>query len=117
MVLAPALLFLTGGSVLFASCDSPGGSETSDLFAAFTAGHCVSLPVDSPDLIAHSTHLRNGKHPQRPDPLPFRFMCRSAEVERPITPVRSVDTSNELAVCWQFACRAAAQPRAPSFVS
>ena len=119
VALLPALWLLASGQFLF---DSSGNG------AATTGGchsqcvleggkHCLSHPPSASDISARGIRSRVGKHSGKSDLICLEPISCSAWPRSAIACFTVHTSSPALATGWQFACRAAPNPRAPSFAS
>ena len=113
--LVSALCLLASGYSGFGSCNDCAPA-TQDRAAAFeSAKHCSFSSIFSSDLSARRFSSRNGLQTGKSDVPLFESTYSSHTVERdiailcprPYGPLSLVSS-------WQFACRAALDPRAPS---
>jgi hypothetical protein len=113
----PALWLLVSGSYLPAPGD--GCPAKCDSTFAFGAGkQCPPYSVCTGDTAARPVNPRIGPQAGNGNVIPLESSFRSHSIERLSAPVFTQRESPlALAVSWQFACRAAPEPRAPSFVS
>ena len=116
IAIVPALLFIAAAPVAFGASNHCRLSCFTG--SAFRARPCAAFPIDSRDIVAHPAHVRYGKYLPRAPLQPFQPVPSFSEVKSPQAAFYwLVHSSRPLSVPWQFFCRAAAQPRAPSFVS
>ena len=116
--LVPALWLLLCGQGLPAQCiDCPKAPSSAHTCTLQNDKACSSDAVSSQDTTARRAASRLGKSGNT-NPLVVNPISRSHAVERTPTPVSAQRESPiALATCWQFVCRTALEPRAPSSVS
>jgi hypothetical protein len=112
-----ALRMLTGQCALETQSGfaSPGSLQSTFAFDNANVGRSSS-PF-SADISARVAHSRIGKIPGKITPLPSDPLCRLHSVPATTALAALRLPRPALASCWQFACRAAPEPRAPASVS
>ena len=112
--LLPALLLLASGQYLLgdvhASCNSSACTIQD-------GSNCDSHPLCPPDTTARLINLRLAKHFGKAYPQVQEPISSKITLERSIRAVFTENQSPSSSSTWQFACRAAGNPRAPSSVS
>ena len=118
VALFPVLWLLAGQSLLEPGTDcaavgifhSNPALDSSELWPA--------SPHLSTDISTRVVHSRSGKISGKTTPLPFEFLSRLQSARAFAAALSSQFPSPPaLATSWQFACRAALEPRAPTSVS
>ena len=114
--LLPALLLIASGHAFLLSCDECAASSICDSQAMLDGdSRCPVQPFSGSDPAVTAIHLRAGKHSSKCSSTSCEPICRSFLHEPPaVTDLVSRVKSPDLATSWQFACRAALEPRAPS---
>ena len=119
VALFPALWLLTSGQSLLDPRDSCANPAPCNSTCTCEDGEpCPSHPLGSPDISARPVRSRLGPQVGHSNLLPLEPISPSYAVERtPQTVFAQRESPPALATSWQFACRAALDPRAPSSVS
>jgi hypothetical protein len=119
VLLLSALWLCASGQSLIVSCEvcSPTGSVASN--SAFDSGNkCPLSHSSTSDPAGTAAHLRIVKQHAKARVVP----CAQTLVPIPLISatwflLSPGKCSSDLSTSWQFACRAALNPRAPSFIS
>lgn len=120
VALFPALWLLASGQSLADSCGTYGNPAPCNSTSTVDCSKpCPALPVCSPDISARPVRSRLSPQAGSGNLLPFHPVSPSYAFERtaPAVCAQREESPLALAASWQFACRAALDPRAPSFVS
>jgi len=119
VALLPVLWLLGSGESLLASCEECGVMGSCGSASLLDGGKpCPSQPISGSDAAASTVHSRVVKHTGKSSLTPCENICRSCSLpSKAIAHVAPRKSSPDLATTWQFACRAALDPRAPSFAS
>jgi len=118
--LLPALWLMASGQCFARPCDSCATDNAPDSKFALESGkHCPSKEANSIDLSARRANARIGSHLAKANFFSSEQTTSSRSVDRRF--LTDFSSSREgpraLATRWQFDCRAASEPRAPSSVS
>jgi hypothetical protein len=120
VALLPALWLMASGQYFLDPCGNCPAASASDSSFAFEKGqHCSSNEAGSIDLSARRTNLRVGAQSAKSNFFPVGPTVGSNSVSQRFSAVLSSNREGPLALAtrWQFDCRAAPEPRAPSSVS
>ena len=119
VALLPALWLLASGQSFFDPRDSCANPAPCNSTCTSEDGKpCPSHPLYSPDISARPVRSRLGPQVGHSNLLPLEPISASYAVERaPQTLSAQRESPPAVATSWQFACRAALDPRAPSSVS
>jgi hypothetical protein len=119
VALFPALWLAASGQPLLGLCDGSGSSSPCNSTCTAECGkQRPSHPFGSPDFSARPVRSRLGPQVGNSNPLLLEPVTHSEAGERrPVAAFAKRESPLALAASWQFACRAAADPRAPSLVS
>ena len=119
VALLPALWLLIPGQYLLGACAVCTNTASCDTTCAFEgAKQCPLHSVCSFDAAARPVKSRIAPQVPKGNFIPLEPVSRSHAVERTPTAVSAQRESPlALATSWQFTCRAALHPRAPSSVS
>jgi len=120
VALLPALWLMASGQYFLDPCGNcPATSASNSSFAFEQGKHCSSNETGSIDLSARRTNLRVSAQSAKNNFFPVEPAIGSKSVSQRFSAVLSSDREGPLALAtrWQFDCRAAPQPRAPSSVS
>ena len=119
VALLPAFWLLASGQSLLDPCDICASRGFDVSKSTFEGGkQCPLHSVCSFDTAARPVKSRIGPQVPKGKFMPLEPIARSHAVERTPTLVSAQRESPiALATCWQFACRAALDPRAPSSIS
>jgi hypothetical protein len=119
--LLPVLWLMASGQYFADPCGAcPTGGAPDSKFALESGKHCPSNEATSSiDLSARRANARIGSHLAKANFFPAEPTTNSRSVDRRF--LTDFSSSREgpraLATRWQFDCRAASEPRAPSSVS
>ena len=111
------LSFLVSGQSLFVDCAVQDSNQTTCVLQS--SKDSCSHGLNSYDIFARQAVSRIGKHLGKGHLPSSHLLCRSHSLERIFLKLSCADSEkpSALATCWQFECRAALNPRAPSLVS
>ena len=114
----PVLWLFASGESLLASCDECG-TRICDSQSILNGGKgCPAQPLSNSDAAASALHSRILKHSGKSSLTPCENICGSVSLQpQAVAHLAPRTNSLDLATSWQFACRAALDPRAPSFAS
>src|SRR5262249_5673264 len=115
VALLPAFWLLPAGPSLV--CDNCVARGSDDSGVAIQCDkHGPSHSIYSTDISARPVTSRAGKHFGKSNTLLFEPFSESPSLTR-LAPSEQRESPLALRTSWQFACRAAGEPRAPSSVS
>ena len=119
VALLPVLWILASGESLLASCDGCNSTGLCGSQSILDGGKpCPSQPLSGSDAAASTVHSRVVKHSGKSSLTPSENICRTFSLQSNAVARPAPRTSPPgLATSWQFTCRAALDPRAPSFAS
>jgi len=119
VALLPVLWLLASGESLLASCCECGGTGLCDSQSIRDSGNrCPSQPISGSDAAVIAVHSRVLKHSGNGSLTPCENICQPFSLQsNAVARLAPRTNSPNLATSWQFACRAALDPRAPSFAS
>ena len=119
VALLPVVWLLASGESLLASCAECGGTGFCDSQSILGNGkRCPPQPLSGSDAAASGVHSRILKHSGKSSLTPCENICRSSSLQsNGVARLTPHANSPNFATSWQFACRAALEPRAPSFAS
>ena len=119
VALLPVLWILASGESLLASCDGCNSTGLCDSQSIVDGGKpCPSQPLSGSDAAPSAVHSRVVKHSGKSSLTPSEDICRTFSLQSNAVARPAPRTSPpDLATSWQFTCRAALDPRAPSFAS
>jgi hypothetical protein len=118
VALLPGLWLLAGQSLIEPSLDCAVGGVLDSNHALDGSKFSHTYPPFSSDVSTRVIHSRSGKISGKTSSLPFEFLS-GVQTATAFSAAPSILFHNppELASSWQFACRAAPEPRAPTSLS
>ena len=118
VILLSALWLCASGQSLLAPCDScRTGASASPNHILDAGKSCPCSPFSNSDFAGTAIHSGVTKHLGKAGPIVCENACRSSVLAAPADIQCSLrHSAQDRATSWQFVCRAALDPRAPSSV-